>query len=117
MNIPAEYDINVLQGATFQWRVTWKDSLGVAIDLTGYTARMQIRERRTSTDTLVNLTTENGGIALGGAAGHIDITIAAAATAAITALRGVYDLEIVSPAGVVYRLAMGGVTFSPEVTR
>jgi hypothetical protein len=113
----ANYDITIEQGATFQLNIVWKAPNGTPIDLTGYTARMQVREKVSSTATLLSLTTENGGIALGGAAGTIAVTAAATLTDDITTKRGVYDLELVSSGGVVTRLIEGCVTISPEVTR
>lgn len=117
MTTPGEYDLTILQGATFELRVIWQDSSRAAISLTGYTARMQIRERLSATTTLANLSTENGGITLGGAAGTVDLLLTAAETAAISAVRGVYDLELVSATGVVSRVLGGNVDFSKEVTR
>lgn len=111
------YDIIVEQGATFTLAMTWKDSAGSAVNLTGYTARMQVRPAADSTGTLLTLTTENGRIALGGAAGTITLTVAASDTAALTAGTGVYDIELVSGGGVVTRLLQGSVTISREVTR
>ena len=110
------YDITIEQGATFSQVVTYKES-GVAINLTGYTARMQVRATLESASTLVELTTANSRIALGGAAGTITLTIAAADTAALTAGRGVYDLELVSGSGIVTRLLQGVCTISRNVTR
>jgi hypothetical protein len=64
----------------------------------------------------LTLTTANGGITLGGAAGTITITASATATAALTAPAvGVYDLELVT-GSTVRRLAAGEVTVTPEVT-
>lgn len=111
------YDITIEQGATFQLNLVWKAPAGTPIDLTGYTARMQVREKVTSTTPLLTLTTENGGIALGGAAGTIAVTAAATLTDDIAVKRGVYDLELVSAGDVVTRLIEGCVTVSPEVTR
>ena len=37
------YDIIIEQGATFTLSATWKDSAGAAINLTSYSARMQVR--------------------------------------------------------------------------
>ena len=42
----AQYDILIEQGATFSRTFVWKDSSEVAVDLTGYTARMQIRKTK-----------------------------------------------------------------------
>ena len=110
------YDILIEQGATFSQLVTYKDN-GVAVNLTGYTARMQVRSTLESASTVVELTTANGLIALGGTAGTITLTIAAADTAALTAGRGVYDLELVSGSGIVTRLLQGVATISRNVTR
>lgn len=87
------------------------------IDLTGYTARMQIRSDVDSDTVLVSLTTENGGITLGGTDGTVTLLISATATAALTWDEGVYDLELVSSGGVATRLVSGRIAVSDEVTR
>ena len=110
------YDLLIEQGATFSQLVTYKES-GVAVNLTGYTARLQVRSTLESASTIVELTTANGRIALGGAAGTITLTISATDTAALTAGRGVYDLELVSGSGIVTRLLQGVATISRNVTR
>ena len=110
------YDILIEQGATYSQVVTYKES-GVAVNLTGYTARMQVRSTLESATTVVELTTANGRITLGGAAGTITLTISATDTASLTAGRGVYDLELVSGSGIVTRLVQGVATISRNVTR
>lgn len=106
------------QGATFRRRLTWKTGTpSLPVDLTGYTARMQVRSEITDAAILLTLTTENGGITLGGAAGTIDLYISATATAGFTWETGVYDLEMVASNGDVIRLVAGAVSVSPEVTR
>ena len=112
----ARHNILIEQGATFLLNLIWKDSEGDPIDLSGYTARMQVRRKVTSPDTLLSLTTENGGITLGGAAGTISVVAQAHQTDDISEKIGVYDLELVTN-GTVYRLIEGCVTISPEVTR
>ena len=117
MALGNRFDITINQGATFELTVTWKDSTGAAINLTGYSARMQVRETYSSASTVVSLT-NGSGITLGGAAGTIAILISATTTAALTApFSGVYDLELVSAGGVVTRLLQGAATVTPEVTR
>lgn len=110
------YDILIEQGATFSQVITYKD-VGVAVNLTGYTARMQVRATIEAATALIDLTTANGRIALGGAAGTITLSISAADTEALTAGRGVYDLELVSGSGIVTRLLQGVATISRNVTR
>ena len=114
----AKLKLTVEQGATFRKTLTWKAGTpAVAVDLTGCTARMHIRTEIASPVPLVTLTTENGGITLGGAAGTIVLLIAATTTAAINWEAGVYDLEVVFTNGDVRRLLYGPVAISLEVTR
>lgn|SRR5574343_526082 len=111
------YDILIEQGATFQLNLVWKDSGGTPINLTGYTARMQVRHKLADTSPLLDFTTENGAITLGGVLGTISILGLATLTDALTVKSGVYDLELVSAGGIVTRLIEGGVTITPQVTR
>lgn len=109
------YDVVIEQGATFSLSLTYKDSTGAAINLTGFTARSKFKT--SFSGTAVASLTSASGITLGGAAGTIVIVISASDTAAITApSSGVYDLEIVSSGGVVTRLLEGKYTVTPEVT-
>ena len=110
------YDITIEQGATFQMNLTWKDSTGAAVNITGYTARMQVRENYESESTLVSLTSSGGDIVLGGALGTIAITISASVTQLLQLEEAVYDLELVNGATVT-RLLQGKATISREVTR
>ena len=108
----------ILQGETYDETVTWKaGDPSLPVDLTGCTARMQIRNIITSTEVLLDLTTDNGGIVLGGVEGTIQRIISATETSAIAWKVGVYDLEIYYPDGRVKRFMEGSVTVSPEVTR
>lgn len=113
----AQFTLEIAQGETLAQTFVWQNDAGQPVDLTGYTARMQVRERHESQTVLLELTTANGGIQLGGASGTITLSMSATQTAALTWRRGVYDLELVSPAGVVTRLLEGVATVSPEVTR
>lgn len=111
----ATYDFEAGQGETFDRTVTWKID-DVAVNITGYTARMQIRKTIRSTSAVVSLT-QASGLTLGGSAGTIQIVISATATAALDAGRYVYDLELVSAGGVVTRVIAGAFELTPEVTR
>lgn len=113
----AKLKLSIEQGATFRKLFTWTAGTpAVTVDLTGCTARMQLRSELASSAPLVTLTTENGGITLGGTAGTIELLISATSTAAFTWTSAVFDLEIVN-AGVVTRLLYGTVSVSQEVTR
>lgn len=108
--------ITIEQGATFDPVMTWRDETGEPIDLTGYSARMQIRATIDDAGALHESTTNNGEIVLGGIAGTITFNITAATTEAFTFDCGVYDLELVNGNDVT-RLLRGDVTLSKEVTR
>lgn len=106
------------QGATFRKRFTWKSGTpAVPVNLTGYTARMQIRAELESAAILAELTTENGGIALGGVTGTIDLYLSHTDTTAYAWDSGVYDIELIAPNGDVLRRIKGSVSVSKEVTR
>lgn len=115
--IAGTYDMVIDQGATLSRTVTWKDSAKTPINLTGYSARMQVRPELASTTVTLELTTANSRIALGGATGTVTLTVSAADTSALVPGRYVYDLELVSVTGVVSRLLMGNFVVRGEVTR
>ncbi len=85
-----------------------------AVDLTGYTARMTIKDKYGGAE-LHSLTTENGGIALDVALGTITLIFSATDTAAFAWKKGVYDLEMVK-GGEVTKIAKGVVTVDNEAT-
>lgn len=113
----ATYDFEIEQGATFSLSFRWKDDAGVPIPLTGYTARMQVRASVSAPVPLLELSVANGRLVIDAPAGRVTIALDPATTAAMAWKRGVYDLELVSPAGDVVRLVSGAVTVSREVTR
>jgi hypothetical protein len=117
MTQPATYDLTIRQGATWVQALRWEDSASVPVDLTGYTARMQVRPVVQSPTVIISLTTENGRITLGGATGNITLNLDAETTAAIEQPNGVYDLELESADGTVTALLGGRVRFPREVTR
>jgi hypothetical protein len=88
-------------------------------DLTGYTARMQVRRTIDSDSALVTLTTENLGLEINPTEDTINMikmSMAASVTASITS-SGVYDLEIVDTTGFVSKVVKGVFTLVHEVTR
>lgn len=110
------YDFIIERGETFTRVITWKDENSTAINLTGYTARMQLRGSRGEPSLALSLTTENSGISLGGIAGTITITISASQTASFESRSYVYDLELVAGSGAVTKLLKGVISIAREVT-
>lgn len=113
----ANYDFEIEQGATLVKPIVWKDSAGTAINLTGYSAKMQIRKSAASDEVLLELSTTNGRITLGTTNGTITLIFSPATTSALTWSRGKYDLELTSGSGDVTRLLEGEITVSKEITK
>lgn len=113
----ANFDILIEQGATYDQEFVWKDSTGTGIDLTGYTARMQIRQVKTEA-VIISLTTGDGITLNYDGNGSIRVYISATDTSALlTCKQARYDLELQNIDGTVTRLLQGNVTISGEVTR
>lgn len=85
------------------------------VNLTGYTARMQIREKIDSDIVIKELTTENGGITIDTTNYKITINISAADTSLFTFSSAVYSIELVSTT--VTPFANGTLTLIREITR
>ena len=111
---PGLYDLVCPQGASFDKTFTWTIG-GTAVNLTGYTAAMQVRVGFDTATTLVSLT-NGSGITLGGTAGTIGVAISAAVTTVLDAGSYAYDLELYS-GSTVTRLLQGAFTVTPGVTR
>jgi hypothetical protein len=129
---PGQVNFLCPQGSTFSKQITYKISNpefdssqpssesnpeDIPVDLTGYSARMQVRQNYYSEDTVVNLSTGGNGIFLGGSEGTIDIFIDNNTTANFPAGSWLYDLEVESSSGIVGRLIEGSFIVTPEVTR
>ena len=106
------YNFTFEQGATFSRQLTVQDN-GTAMNLTNYSARMQLRSSVESTTVALAVTW-----AITGATdGIVTVSNTATETMAVDAGIYVYDLEIESSAGVVTRLMQGTATITANVTR
>lgn len=115
--VAATWHIRV--GATFKAPYIWSTGEpATPVDLTGWTARSQIRSKVNSEEVLLEMTTENGGITLDNV-GNILVVIQEAGTNSLEGLkRAVFDLELVHTAtGYVRNLVGGDVVIHPNVTR
>lgn len=108
--------IVIEQGAVYDAVFTYEDASGRPIDLTGWSAKMQFR-RFVGGTLLLEASTANGRITLGGPAGTVIVHIPASVTSGV-ALSGVYDLDLIPPAGAdgTIRLLSGPMRLSPAVT-
>ena len=110
----AVYNLVIDQGSDFAIDLTIKE-LGSAKDLSGYSARAQMRSTRTASSvaatfdcTVLNPATH----------GVVKMSLSNSVSSALAAGRYFYDLEIhTANNAVVRRLIQGKVTLNPEVTR
>ena len=116
---PAHIDLEIYKGSTFVKSIQWKTGTpAVAVNLTGCTARMQIRKAVNDTTVLDTLTTENSRLEIHEALnGKFKIIIPAGTSSAYTFTSAVYDLEIIFTDNTVVRVIEGCLSAVPEVTR
>ena len=117
------YDTVIEQGATFSRVITWKDSSGVGINLTGYTVAGKVKKTPESPPLFsFSVTVADQGTF----PGKFTISLTATQTAALPtrpsvgAVREVlplaYDIEA-STGGIVTRILEGVLSNSSEVTK
>lgn len=87
------------------------------VDLTGFTARMQVRAKLEDTAIIKELTSQNGGIIINNTTKTIQLYMTAIDTAALSFSTAVYSLELVSSGGEVTQLITGTINLVREVTR
>lgn len=94
---PATKHFKVWRGSTFHYRFTWLSAgRGSAPRvITGYTGTLTIKDN--DGNTLLVLTTENGGLIFTGLTGDIDIIIND--TSSLTWTQGNYELMVQAPGG------------------
>lgn len=114
--MPTTYDISAFQGADYAVTFTYNDSTGAPVNLTGATARMQVRKYPESQYPLITLA-NGSGITLGGALGTVAVAIAGASLTAVPSGKMYYDIEIVTSSGAIVKLISGLFTLGAEITR
>lgn len=113
-------DVQCPQGATFSMLATLLDESGL-IDLTPYSALMQIRTTTTlsggtAPPLVYSLSTADGQLQLGGTAGTVFVTISAANTYLIPPATYAYDLFIYDGYGYQAKMITGLFYVTPSVT-
>lgn len=116
-----QYDLCIQQWATYLQAFTWLSPQVVAsggqqvlpVDLTGYTATLEIIPYPLATSVLYDASSN---ITLGGPTGIVTIDIPASITGTFTWWAGVYDLLLTDLAGTAYRFAQGNANVSPGVS-
>lgn len=106
------YNLSVDAGATYTVEFEYTNEDGSIFDLTGYTAKMQVREMPSSPAFVLEVTP-----VLTIQTGIISVTLTAVQTATLTNSKYVYAIELYGSAGYVIRAVEGTIAVSPEVVR
>jgi hypothetical protein len=105
-------NIFIDQGATYQLTVTAYDQTGSALSITsgsGCTASGKLSKSFYSSSKVSFAASITG-------TGQVSLALGATTTAALTPGVYVYDAEILTPTGIVYRVVQGNATVDPNVT-
>lgn len=94
-----QYDFPIEQGSSFRLALTYKDSSGNVIDLTGYCARLTMKVGTTEFKTFSTLNNDytEYKFTIDGPQGTLNLLIPATATNDYTFSSAKYDLELQSP--------------------
>lgn len=113
------HDTFIDQGSMFELNILAQNSDKSIMDLTGYDARMQVRETVDSAVVLMTASTGDGRITINAPGGIVMIRVGADVTSALTFNTAKYDVEVYKAADltVVKRLVQGNISLHPEVTR
>jgi hypothetical protein len=111
-----EVNFRVVQGDTFSAIVTYQNPDGTNINLTGYTARMDVRNEQ-SGKVLCASATSPTGIVINPGNGQLTITFTPAQTRKFTTPNAAYQLKIISQSGVHTTILSGYFSVTPAVIR
>lgn len=108
--VPAGLDLVIYQGDDFRIRLGMRELGGTPVDLTGATARAQIRRTPADAEVVAEFVCAITG------PGDIDLHLPHDITATLTG-DGAWDCQVTYPSGDVTTMAYGAVHTTPEVTR
>jgi len=124
-----KYNFTIEQGTTIRLELQYKDSSGSAIDLTGYSGRMQIRPdyadntKKSYIYLSSSLNDDGTGLNFSGSSGlnspvsgTIGLYISAVSSSTLNFDTAYYDIEL-QTGSIVTRLLQGTIKLSREVTR
>ena len=111
-----QYNISAEQGSDLSFVLTYRTAAGALVNLTGYTAKMQVRKNASASAAYISLT-ETSGITLGGALGTVTILVDSATLQGIQAGSYVYDLILNSNTGLEQKLITGTFEVAGVISR
>jgi hypothetical protein len=109
-------NFEVDQNATFSFIVEYKDNNGLAIDLTGSTAKMQVRDTKGGSKLAFTLTSPSGGITITPNLGKLAIKMTPTQTSKLFYPKSSYDIMVTDSNSNKIKLIEGFITLSRSVT-
>ena len=109
-------NFEVDQNATFSFIVEYKDNTGVPIDLTGSTAKMQVRDTKGGSKLAFSLTSPSGGIVITPLLGKLTIKMTPTQTNKLFYPKSSYDIMVTDSNANKIKLLEGFITLSRSVT-
>ena len=104
------------QNTTFTFVVEYKDSSGNPINLTGATAKLQVRDTKGGSKLAFTLTSPSGGITIDAPNGKLTVRMTPTQTNKLFYPKSSYDLMLTDASAVKTKLIEGFLTLSRSVT-
>lgn len=105
------------QNTTFKFQVQYtEDDEVTPIDLTGASAKMQVRDTKGGTKLAFTLTSPTGGITIDGPTGTLNVTITPTQTNKLFYPKSSYDIMVIDSNGNKIKIVEGFMTLSRSVT-
>jgi hypothetical protein len=109
-------NFEVDQNATFSFIVEYKDNNGLPIDLTGSTAKMQVRDTKGGSKLAFSLTSPAGGITITPLLGKLTIKMTPTQTNKLFYPKSSYDIMVTDSNANKIKMLEGFITLSRSVT-
>jgi hypothetical protein len=109
-------NFEVDQNATFSFIVEYKDNNGLPIDLTGSTAKMQVRDSKGGDKLAFTLTSPSGGIVITPLLGKLTIKMTPTQTSKLFYPKSSYDVMLTDSNSNKIKIVEGFLTLSRSVT-
>ena len=112
----AQKNFEVDQNTTFSFTVEYLDNNNLPINLTGATAKMQVRDTKGGSKLAFTLSSPTSGIVIDQPAGKLTVTMSQAQTNSLFYPKSSYDIMVTDSNGNRIKLLEGYITLSRSVT-
>lgn len=109
-------NFEVDQNTTFTFQIEYLDTTDSPIDLTGASAKMQVRDTQGGSKIACTLTSPSGGITIDGPEGLLTIKMTPTQTNKLFYPKSAYDIMVIDTNGNKIKILKGFLTLSRSVT-